>query len=438
MLYMLLDTGSSDTWVMGSDCKSTACGTHNTFGNANSNTLKISETPFSESYGTGNVSGVVVSDNVELAGMKVPLTFGSGSEVSDHFDNYPMDGLLALGRPSQSNLGGPTFLQALSNAKLLPANIFGINLQRHADGTTDGEINFGMVDTSKFQGELTYVETANDQLWEVPIDDVRVGGVTCKITGNTAIIDTGTSQLFMPPSQAKQLFAQIPGSVQADSETFHIPCDTTISIQMVFAGAPFSISPEDYLGSPVAGGNLCGSTIFGVQVEGPTQFLLGDVFLKNVYSVFDSDKGRIGKHGYLGLVLFEHILTASGFGSSKAALSGYPSGEAASSALPASTAVAAGPSLSTNLATPSGSTPSGTSSDVPDSPAMPASKASQSAITSPSGSHTPSETSAGTGHGSVSASPSSSIVVLGSASTMAALEIWKLFLIIPWMAIIYV
>ncbi|MCJ1290464.1 hypothetical protein MMC34_002002 [Xylographa carneopallida] len=295
MLYMLLDTGSSDTWVMGSDCKSTACGTHNTFGSANSNTLKTSETTFSETYGTGNVSGMVVTDTVELAGMKVSLAFGSGSEVSDHFDNYPMDGILALGRPGASNLGGPTFLQALGNAKLLPANIFGINLQRHVDGTTDGEVNFGAADTSKFQGQLTYVDTANDQLWEIPVDDVSVGGVACKMTGNTAIIDTGTSQLFMPPTQAKQLFAQIPGSVQADSETFHIPCDTTISIQMVFAKMPFSISPEDYVGSPVAGGDLCESTIFGVQVEGPNQFLLGDVFLKNVYSVFDSDKSRIGQ-----------------------------------------------------------------------------------------------------------------------------------------------
>ncbi|MCJ1431992.1 hypothetical protein MMC27_001348 [Xylographa pallens] len=420
ILYMLLDTGSSETWVMGSDCKSTACGTHNTFGNANSKTLKTSETPFSETYGTGNVSGVVVSDTVELAGMKVPLTFGSGSEVSDHFDNYPMDGILALGRPGPSNLGGPTFLQALDNAKLLPANIFGINLQRHVDGTTDGEVNFGTVDTSKFQGQLAYVDTANDQLWEVPLDDVLVGGVACKLTGNTAIIDTGTSQLFMPPTQAKQLFAQIPGSVQADSETFHIPCDTSISIEMVFAKVPFSISPEDYLGSPVAGGNLCESTIFGVQVEGPTQFLLGDVFLKNVYSVFDSDKSRIG------------------FGSSKAALSGSSSSGATSSTSFASTTISVGSMSSTDLPSSLSSAPVGTSTELPDSPALPASKASPSVSSLPSSSSaipgTSGSSSAGAAHGSATASPGSSIVVLGVAGTVASPPLWGLFLIILGLA----
>ncbi|MCJ1315242.1 hypothetical protein MMC15_000558 [Xylographa vitiligo] len=424
MLYMLLDTGSSDTWVMGSDCKSTACGTHNTFGGANSNTLKISETPFSETYGTGNVSGVVVSDTVELAGMKIPLTFGSGSEVSDHFDNYPMDGILALGRPGPSNLGGPTFLQALANAKLLPANIFGINLQRHVDGTTDGEVNFGAVDTSKFEGQLTYVDTANDQLWEIPVDDVLVGGVACKITGNTAIIDTGTSQLFMPPTQAKQLFAQIPGSVQADSETFHIPCDTTISIQMVFAKASFSISPEDYVGSPVAGGNLCESTIFGVQVEGPTQFLFGDVFLKNVYSVFDSDKSRIG------------------FGTSKAASSGSPSSGASSSISAASTTIATGPTSSTASPSSLSSASVDTSTELPDSPALPASKASASASTLPSGTSTTPGTSgtfsADAAHGSTTASPTSRIVVLGAAGTLSTPTLWGLLLMILGVALIYV
>ena len=294
LLYMLLDTGSSDTWVMGSDCKSTACETHNTYGEANSNTLKISTSTFSDTYGTGNVSGVIVTDDVELAGIKVSLTFGSGTSVSSHFDNYPMDGLLGLGRPTATTLDAPTFLETLSSAKVIPANMFGINLQRHADGTTDGEINFGAVDTTKFKGDLVYVDVANDEAWEIPVDDVVIGGVPCKLTGNTAIIDTGTSQLFLPPNQAKTLFAGIPGSKQVDSETFSVPCTTNTSIQMVFDKVPFSISPEDYIGAPISGGNMCSSTIFGVQVEGGTQWLLGDVFLKNVYSVFDSDKGRIG------------------------------------------------------------------------------------------------------------------------------------------------
>jgi hypothetical protein len=39
--HLLLDSAASNTWVMGQDCASAACKTHNTFGSADSSTLKV-------------------------------------------------------------------------------------------------------------------------------------------------------------------------------------------------------------------------------------------------------------------------------------------------------------------------------------------------------------------------------------------------------------
>jgi len=39
--HLLLDSAVSNTWVMGQDCKSEACGQHNTFGAGDSGTLKV-------------------------------------------------------------------------------------------------------------------------------------------------------------------------------------------------------------------------------------------------------------------------------------------------------------------------------------------------------------------------------------------------------------
>lgn len=39
--HLLLDSAASNTWVMGQDCKSEACGQHNTFGAGDSGTLKV-------------------------------------------------------------------------------------------------------------------------------------------------------------------------------------------------------------------------------------------------------------------------------------------------------------------------------------------------------------------------------------------------------------
>lgn len=39
--HLLLDSAASNTWVMGSDCKTDACGTHTTFGKEDSSSLKV-------------------------------------------------------------------------------------------------------------------------------------------------------------------------------------------------------------------------------------------------------------------------------------------------------------------------------------------------------------------------------------------------------------
>jgi hypothetical protein len=43
--HLLLDTAASNTWVMGEECKTLACGTHNTFGKSDSSSLKVSYFP---------------------------------------------------------------------------------------------------------------------------------------------------------------------------------------------------------------------------------------------------------------------------------------------------------------------------------------------------------------------------------------------------------
>ena len=291
-----MDTGATNTWVMGSDCTSVACTTHNTFGTDDSETLKVTQKPFNLTYGTGSVNGVIVNDTISFAGKSISMSFGSASSTSDDFNNYPMDGILGLGRTGANQMGVPTFLETVEKANLFSANLFGVNLNREADGNADGEINFGSPDTTKYVGDLTYIAVSNDHFWQIPVDDVIVNGVHCGVNGNTAIIDTGTTYMLLPPEDAKQIHAQIPGS-KLTGELYNLPCTTTDSVQMVFSGVPYDISPKDYVGRSVKGTDLCVSNIISSQASGANEWLVGDTFLKNVYSVFDLDKGRIGKLG---------------------------------------------------------------------------------------------------------------------------------------------
>ncbi|KAL8833681.1 MAG: hypothetical protein Q9170_004126 [Blastenia crenularia] len=294
-MYMLVDTGAANTWVMSSECNTQVCAEHNTFGSSDSTSIEVSSDEFGLTYGTGSVSGVTAKDTVEIAGVSVSLPFGLASKVSDDFSTYPMDGILGLGFPASKAMDFPTAMETIQKARALTSNVFGVNLQRSSDGSTDGELSFGAPDITKFQGDLSYTNLVDGaSMWEIPVDDTNVNGSPCRFAGRTAIIDTGTSFMLLPPADAKQLHSQIPSS-QANGETYSIPCASNASLQLIFSGISYNISPADYVGSPTNdGSSICTSNIVGRRPFGEDQWLVGDVFLKNVYSVFDYDEARIG------------------------------------------------------------------------------------------------------------------------------------------------
>lgn len=293
-MFMLIDTGSANTWVFASSCQSDTCSIHNTFGQEDSTTLKTTTETWALAYGTGEVEGIVANDKIAFANYSVSMGFGLATNASDDFNNYPMDGILGLGRKSSDTLGTPTIMEVLDDQANLPHNVLGVHIHRAADGSKDGEIMFGGVDTSKFSGTISYTNTSNNDGWEIPVEDMLVNGSPSKFTGRSAIVDTGTTFILMPPPDAKILHGLIPGS-QANGEMYTLPCNTNAKVEVRINGKLYGISPKDYVGKPTSqGGSSCSSNIIGHQAFGTTQWILGDVFLKNVYAVFDFDEKRIG------------------------------------------------------------------------------------------------------------------------------------------------
>jgi hypothetical protein len=290
---MLMDTGASATWVMATSCESPACLVHNTYGPTDSKTYNATSGTFNIAYGTGQVSGTVASDTVSFAGFTLSLTFGVANSTSNDFLNFPFDGIMGLASDPGSY---PTVLQAISTAKVLKSNVFGVNLDRDSDGLHNGEINFGAPDTSKYSGSLSYTAlSSSGGDWVIAADGVGVNGKSAGITGRSAYIDTGTSYIFIPPDDASALHGLISGSqLSTDGKTWYVPCTTTSAVQFTFSGVNYSVPSEDWVGGK-SGGSLCTSNIFPGTPVGDN-WLLGDTFIKNVYTVFDSDKKRIGQY----------------------------------------------------------------------------------------------------------------------------------------------
>ncbi|CAG8647468.1 6603_t:CDS:2, partial [Paraglomus occultum] len=92
---VIFDTGSSDLWVPGQNCKDVACTQHTAFDPTKSNTFSTNNQPFQIQYGTGSVSGVIATEDVTVAGFTAKnQTFGLTTTESQDFANSPFDGIM--------------------------------------------------------------------------------------------------------------------------------------------------------------------------------------------------------------------------------------------------------------------------------------------------------------------------------------------------------
>ncbi|KAK3293451.1 uncharacterized protein B0H64DRAFT_345970 [Chaetomium fimeti] len=293
--YMLLDTGASNTWIMGSDCESDACHLHDTFDPSSSKSWRTKNKGFTIQYGSGNLTGSVGQDTATFAGITHDLSFGLANYTTDDFKHFAFDGILGLAT-SPSVTG--TFLQTLREKKVLDSLIVSISMNRASDGGNDGQVTFGGIDKTKYKGEITYHSIGPDQKekgeWAVTLDDASLNGKSAGLQSKLAYIDTGTSFIFAPPDDLAALFKLIPGSSSSqngDYMEYQVPCDTTLPIHLSFSGVDYQISADDWVVQ--RGENKCIASLYGYEVYKGT-WLIGDTFLKNVYSVFDADKMRIG------------------------------------------------------------------------------------------------------------------------------------------------
>jgi cathepsin D len=259
---LVIDTGSSDTWIPSDRCKSRACKIHKTYGSKDSSTLVTSQRTFDIRYGSGEIEGTVVTDTMKFAGFEMKHSFGVATTVSDDFIYFPIDGIMGLGFNNASQQRVPTIMDALVDKGFIEDKLFGIALARSTDEVNDGVINFGMIDSSLFEGEVKFSPSVSkDGLWEIEVDGVAIDGAPVGFGARTAVIDSGTSLILIPPQDAHKLHSKIPGA-QTNGETFAVPCDTTSNIEFTFGGVTYKIPPKDYVGSPITSeGEICISTI---------------------------------------------------------------------------------------------------------------------------------------------------------------------------------
>ncbi|KAG1467565.1 hypothetical protein G6F56_004345 [Rhizopus delemar] len=283
-LKLNFDTGSSDLWFGSTSC--TSCGSSQVLYNpSKSSTYKKDGRYWSIAYGDGSTSsGTSAYDTVELGGFKIKKqAIQLAKKESSSFVNGPIDGILGLGFDKMTSIRGvKTPMDNLISQGLISKPIFGVHLRKASKGG-GGEYTFGSYDSSKFKGRLTTVPVDNSRgYWGVKVKKTKVG--TKSVTGSfDAILDTGTTLLLFPTRIASKI-ANAYNAKSLGDGTYSIDCDTSKLKPLIFSmgSSTFEVPTDSLIFQKM--GNKCMAG-FG---EGELDMaILGDVFLKNNYVVFN-------------------------------------------------------------------------------------------------------------------------------------------------------
>lgn len=291
---VIFDTGSADLWVASVNCDE-SCGRHSKYDSSKSSTYVANGTTFNIEYGSGPVSGYQSFDTLDMGGLVLESQeFAEVTDVSGLGAAYKagkFDGILGMAFSVLSVNHIATPFTNLVSQGMVESGEFAFFLGNANE--EEGELLLGGVDPAHYTGEFTYVPLLAATYWEITLDGVTVDGTSMLPTSGKAIVDSGTSLLTGPSEQVAKI-ASILGAKEVIAGEYFMKCDMNApDIVFNIDGKDYNLSPVDYL---IPDGNICLLGMMGLDIPEPTGplWILGDVFMRKYYTVFDQTNERVG------------------------------------------------------------------------------------------------------------------------------------------------
>jgi len=292
---VILDTGSSNLWVPSTKCTSIACFLHTKYDSSQSSTYKANGSEFSIQYGSGSMEGFVSNDLLAIGDLKIKnQDFAEATkEPGLAFAFGKFDGILGLGYDTISvNHITPPFYNMI-NQGLLDEPVFSFRLgSSESDG---GEAVFGGIDPDAYKGKLTYVPVRRKAYWEVELKKIAFGDDELELDNTGAAIDTGTSLIALPTDIAEMLNTQI-GATKSWNGQYQVDCAKVPGLpelSFYFGGKKYPLKGTDYV-LDVQGTCISAFTGMDINLPGGSLWVIGDVFLRKYFTVYDLGRNAVG------------------------------------------------------------------------------------------------------------------------------------------------
>ncbi|XP_029428498.1 gastricsin-like [Rhinatrema bivittatum] len=299
---VLFDTGSSNLWVPSTYCQSQACTSHPQFNPSQSSTYSSNGQRFTMAYGSGNVGSSVTGlfgydtvtiQNIAVTNQEFGLTI---TEPTSNFIYSKFDGILGLAYPGLAVGNAATVMQGLLQQNALTEPVFSVYM-----GSQSGEVIFGGVDSSLYTGQIYWAPVTQELYWQITMNDFSINGQStgwCS-QGCQAIVDTGTIQLNIPAPYMGYLLPYL-GSEEDQYGGYPVNCNNIQNLPTLtftINGVQFPIPPSAYISQS---NGYCSAIFLSMDLQsssGQPLWILGDVFLKEYYAVFDMGNNRVGFAG---------------------------------------------------------------------------------------------------------------------------------------------
>ncbi|KAF9245853.1 aspartic peptidase domain-containing protein [Melanogaster broomeanus] len=300
---LIVDTGSSNTWV-GAETAYTATSTSHNTGQ-----------PVAVSYGSGSFSGEEWTDTVNL-GSGLTITAQSIGVASTSTGFQGVDGILGIG-PEDLTEGTltneqttliPTVTQNLYTQGIIAQTVVGVFFAPTTTETsTNGELTFGGVDTTKYTGTLTYVPltTTYPASYYWGINESITYGTTTILASTAGIVDTGTTLILLASNAYTKYQTATGATLDRTTGLLRLTSTQYSALQNLnfnIGSVTYALTPNGQIWPRTLNTYIGGTSgyIYSIvnNLGSPSgeglDFINGQSFLERFYSVFDTTNNRIG------------------------------------------------------------------------------------------------------------------------------------------------
>lgn len=329
-LNVVYDTGSTNIWIAADMCVKGGCVLpgRRRFNHSLSSTFSFppGATNLTVQFGTGKLSGPLGTDVLRVGPVSIRQTFAMMQEQTGWiWEDVPIEGICGMAFPSLANTDGHTpFFDSVIEQKALKHNEFAFYISR--ENPAANALLWGGVDKKFYYGDVEWFTVVDPHYWSVELHEFKVGDKSFDLKDaraksladrsllegshphgsrkghvSVAVLDTGTSVLGFSSTIVDQLLEMLPEApcehVENDAEVNGPKKYPDMEITLrnkVGTLRKLTLNGQQYMARDQDSG-VCSAAIMQLDLpadHGPG-IVLGDVFLREYFSVYDRRDGDV-------------------------------------------------------------------------------------------------------------------------------------------------